>query len=158
MYTPKATSITLAGNKVLNGRAQKAGEFTFELCAANGAVIATAANGENGYFAFPALSYDEAGEYTYTVREKDTGVGRVTYDKTVYSVTVQVRDEDGQLKADIILPASGLTFTNTYTPEPAQTLPRPRNRLLPPHRRQRRLPRPPRRASPRRQTASRWLC
>ena len=121
VYTPKATSITLAGNKVLNGRAQKAGEFTFELCDANGAVIATAANGENGCFAFPALSYDEAGEYTYTVREKDTGVGRVTYDKTVYSVTVQVRDEDGQLKADIILPASGLTFTNTYTPEPAQT-------------------------------------
>lgn len=121
VYTPKTTSITLAGNKVLNGRAQKAGEFTFELCDANGAVIATAANGENGYFAFPALSYDEAGEYTYTVREKDTGVGRVTYDKTVYSVTVQVRDEDGQLKADIILPASGLTFTNTYTPEPAQT-------------------------------------
>lgn len=121
VYTPKATSITLAGNKVLNGRAQKAGEFTFELCDANGAVIATAANGENGYFAFPALSYDEAGEYTYTVREKDTGVGRVTYDKTVYSVTVQVRDEDGQLKADIILPASGLTFTNTYTQEPAQT-------------------------------------
>ena len=121
VYTPKATSITLAGNKVLNGRAQKAGEFTFELCDTNGAVIATAANGENGYFAFPALSYDEVGEYTYTVREKDTGVGRVTYDKTVYSVTVQVRDEDGQLKADIILPASGLTFTNTYTPEPAQT-------------------------------------
>lgn len=121
VYTPKATSITLAGNKVLNGRAQKAGEFTFELCDANGAVIATAANGENGYFAFPALSYDEAGEYTYTVREKDTGVGRVTYDETVYSVTVQVRDEDGQLKADIILPASGLTFTNTYTQEPAQT-------------------------------------
>ena len=121
VYTPKATSITLAGNKVLNGRAQKAGEFTFELCDTNGAVIATAANGENGYFAFPALSYDEAGEYTYTVREKDTGVGRVTYDKTVYSVTVQVRDEDGQLKADIILPASGLTFTNTYTQEPAQT-------------------------------------
>lgn len=54
VYTPKATSITLAGNKVLNGRAQKASEFTFELCDANGAVIATAANGENGYFAFPS--------------------------------------------------------------------------------------------------------
>ena len=121
VYTPKATSITLAGNKVLNGRAQKAGEFTFELCNANGAVIATAANGENGYFAFPALTYDEAGTYTYTVREKNTGASRVTYDTTVYSVTVQVRDEDGQLKADIILPASGLTFTNTYTPEPAPT-------------------------------------
>ncbi len=121
VYTPKATSITLAGNKVLNGRAQKAGEFTFELCNANGAVIATAANGENGYFAFPALTYDEDGTYTYTVREKNTGASRVTYDTTVYSVTVQVRDEDGQLKADIILPASGLTFTNTYTPEPAPT-------------------------------------
>lgn len=121
VYTPKATSITLAGNKVLNGRAQKADEFTFELCNANGAVIATASNGENGYFAFPALTYDEAGTYTYTVREKNTGASRVTYDTAVYSVTVQVRDEDGQLKADIILPASGLTFTNTYTPEPAPT-------------------------------------
>ena len=121
VYTPKSTSITLAGNKVLNGRAQKAGEFTFELCDANGAVIATASNGENGYFAFPALTYDEAGTYTYTVREKNTGASRVTYDTAVYSVTVQVRDEDGQLKADIILPASGLTFTNTYTPEPAPT-------------------------------------
>lgn len=121
VYTPKATSITLAGNKVLNGRAQKADEFTFELCDANGAVIATATNGENGYFAFGTLTYDKAGTYTYTVREKNTGVSRVTYDSTVYSVTVQVRDEDGQLKADIILPASGLTFTNTYTPEPAPT-------------------------------------
>ena len=121
VYTPKATSITLAGNKVLNGRAQKADEFTFELCDANGTVIATAANGENGYFAFGSLTYNKAGTYTYTVREKNTGVSRVTYDTTVYSVTVQVRDEDGQLKADIILPASGLTFTNTYTPEPAPT-------------------------------------
>ncbi len=134
VYTPKATSITLAGNKVLNGRAQKAGEFTFELCDANGAVIATAANGENGYFAFGSLTYDKAGTYTYTVREKNTGVGRVTYDTTVYSVTVQVRDEDGQLKADIILPASGLTFTNTYTPEPAPTpapTPKPANTPAP---------------------------
>lgn len=122
VYTPKATSITLAGNKVLNGRAQKAGEFTFELCDANGAVIATTNNSENGRFDFGTLTYDEAGTYNYTVREKNTGAARVTYDTTVYSVTVLVTDNGtGQLTAEVKLPESGLTFTNTYTPEPTPT-------------------------------------
>ncbi len=121
IYTPQTAAVTLNGTKVLNGRTQTAGEFVFELCNANGAVLSTAKNSENGLFTFDALVYDKAGTYTYTVREKNTNVTGVTYDTTVYTVTVEVTDKDGQLTAEIALPESGLTFTNTYTPEQTPT-------------------------------------
>ena len=118
-YAPLPTSVTLEGSKKLNGRALAAGEFTFELCSADGTkVLSTATNQANGSFSFDPLPFDAEGTYKYTVREKNTGAARVTYDQTVYKVTVVVRDKDGQLTAEVALPDGGLTFTNTYTPEP----------------------------------------
>ena len=118
-YAPLSTSVTLGGTKMLNGRALAADEFTFELCSADGTkVLSTAANQANGSFSFASLVFDAEGTYTYTVREKNTGAARVTYDQTVYKVTVVVRDKNGQLTAEVALPDGGLTFTNTYTPEP----------------------------------------
>ena len=111
--------MTLDGTKVLNGRDQNAGEFTFELCSADGrTVLSTAANQANGRFSFDPLVFDAEGTYTYTVREKNTGAARVTYDQTVYTVTVVVVNKNGQLTAEVALPDGGLTFTNTYTPKP----------------------------------------
>ena len=111
--------MTLGGSKKLNGRALAADEFTFELCSADGrTVLSTAANRANGRFSFDPLVFDAEGTYTYTVREKNTGAARVTYDQTVYKVTVKVVNKDGQLTAEVALPDGGLTFTNTYTPEP----------------------------------------
>lgn len=125
IYTPKPTEeVVLSGSKVLNGRTMQAGEFTFELCSTDGEnvnVIDTADNDANGTFTFASLKYDKAGTYTYLVREKDTGVARVTYDKTQYTVTVKVTDQNGQLVAEVAQPENGLTFTNTYTPEPTPT-------------------------------------
>ena len=118
-YAPLSTSVTLEGSKKLNGRALAADEFTFELCSADGTkVLSTAANRADGSFCFDPLVFDAAGTYDYTVREKNTGAARVTYDQTVYKVTVEVRDKDGQLTAEVALPDGGLTFTNTYTPKP----------------------------------------
>ena len=118
-YAPLSTSVTLEGSKKLNGRALAADEFTFELCSADGTkVLSTAANRADGRFYFDPLAFDAEGTYTYTVREKNTGAARVTYDQTVYKVTVVVRDKDGQLTAEVALPDGGLTFTNTYTPKP----------------------------------------
>ena len=118
-YAPLPTSVTLEGSKKLNGRALAADEFTFELCSADGTkVLSTAANQANGRFSFDPLVFDAAGTYTYTVREKNTGAARVTYDQTVYKVTVKVVNKNGQLTAEVALPDGGLTFTNTYTPEP----------------------------------------
>ena len=117
-YAPLSTSVTLGGTKVLNGRDQNAGEFTFELCDANGTPVSTAANQADGRFYFAPLPFEHEGTYTYTVREKNTDAARVTYDQTVYTVTVKVVDKDGQLTAEVALPDGGLTFTNTYTPKP----------------------------------------
>ena len=118
-YAPLPTSVTLEGSKKLNGRALAADEFTFELCSADGTkVLSTAANQADGSFDFDPLVFDAAGTYDYTVREKNTGAARVTYDQTVYKVTVTVVDKDGQLTAEVALPDGGLTFTNTYTPKP----------------------------------------
>lgn len=89
------------------------------LCSADGTkVLSTAANRADGRFYFDPLVFDAEGTYTYTVREKNTGAARVTYDQTVYTVTVKVEDKGGQLTAEVALPDGGLTFTNTYTPEP----------------------------------------
>ena len=89
------------------------------LCSANGrTVLSTATNQADGRFYFYPLVFDAEGTYTYTVREKNTGAARVTYDQTVYTVTVVVRNKDGQLTAEVALPDGGLTFTNTYTPKP----------------------------------------
>ena len=89
------------------------------LCSADGStVLLKAANQADGRFSFDPLAFEAEGTYTYTVREKDTDAARVTYDQTVYTVTVTVVDKDGQLTAEVALPDGGLTFTNTYTPEP----------------------------------------
>ncbi len=118
-YAPLSTSVTLEGSKKLNGRALAADEFTFELCSADGTkVLSTATNRANGRFSFDPLVFDAEGTYTYTVREKNTGAARVTYDQTVYTVTVVVVNKDGQLTAEVALPDGGLAFTNTYTPKP----------------------------------------
>ena len=118
-YAPLSTSVTLEGSKKLNGRALAADEFTFELCSADGTkVLSTAANRADGRFYFDPLAFDAEGTYTYTVREKNTGAARVTYDQTVYKVTVKVVNKNGQLTAEVALPDGGLTFTNTYTPKP----------------------------------------
>ena len=118
-YAPLSTSVTLGGTKKLNGRNLAADEFTFELCSADGrTVLSTAANRADGSFSFAPLAFDAAGTYNYTVREKNTGAARVTYDQTVYTVTVKVVNKNGQLTAEVTLPDGGLTFTNTYTPKP----------------------------------------
>lgn len=89
------------------------------LCSADGTkVLSTATNQADGSFSFAPLPFEAEGTYTYTVREKNTGAARVTYDQTVYTVTVTVVDKDGQLTAEVALPDGGLTFTNTYTPKP----------------------------------------
>ena len=91
------------------------------LCSANGTVLLKAANQADGRFYFDPLAFEAEGTYTYTVREKDTDAACVTYDQTVYTVTVTVVDKDGQLTAEVALPDGGLTFTNTYTPDPTPT-------------------------------------
>ena len=124
-YKPAGTSVTLGAAKVLKGRELKAGEFTFQLKDEEGRVLSQATNDENGAIAFEALSYQEAGTYTYTITEVKGQDETITYDETVYTVTVNVADSgDGYLTAAVDMGGQKIVFANTYT-KPAEPEPEP---------------------------------
>ena len=127
-YTADPTSVALGAGKLIKGRGLDAGEFSFKLAGADGNEVSTATNEETGAVTFDTITYDKPGEYAYTITEvapEDTdpnteGIQNngVTYDETVYNVTVKVTDnEEGKLNASIAYATEdggAPLFVNTY--------------------------------------------
>ena len=124
---PAPAKARVSARKVLEGATLTDGQFSFELVDESGQVVSTARNAADGTITFDELTYDEAGEHTYTVREvlpddddPDTqGVqsNDVTFDTSVYKVAVKVTsDQDGNLTAEVQGADGNATpvFTNTY--------------------------------------------
>lgn len=125
-------SAQIGGTKVLNvaegsNRTMAAGEFEFLLLEGETEVGRTT-NAADGSFAFDDITYDAAGTHHYTVSEISAGQGGVTYDSTLYSVTVDVT-ENAQThaleatvtyvnNADMATPVDQMVFTNTYKAAP----------------------------------------
>lgn len=126
-YDAEATDILIAGKKVLNGRDLVDGEFTFALYE-NGDEIDTAVNKADGTFTFDDIEVDREGRFVYTVKEIKGDKQHVTYDETVYTVTVTVTDNgDGTYKVEYAYAAGtqsadGMVFTNVYA-EPLPPIP-----------------------------------
>ena len=99
-YQPQAGSVVLSAKKVLTGRDLQANEFAFELVDEAGKVLQTQRNDANGTVTFDALTYDDAGEHRYTIREKAGNDATIIYDETTYQVTVTVKDQAGKLVAE----------------------------------------------------------
>jgi pilin isopeptide linkage protein/LPXTG-motif cell wall-anchored protein len=114
-YQPAAGSVVLQANKVLTGRSLQAGEFSFVLKDENGEAIETVNNDGTGAVNFSAITYDQAGTYTYTISEVAGNETGISYDDHVINVTVDVVDEDGTLVATPSYEGSQ-TFTNEYQP------------------------------------------
>lgn len=126
-YEAAPVTLKLGAAKVLKGAELKAGQFSFELKSRDGKVMSTAKNAADGSVTFDALTFKQAGTYTFTVSEVDDGQAHVTYDKAVHKIVVTVSDEGadgtktGYLSAkvsyegDANLPP---VFTNSYTEEP----------------------------------------
>ena len=129
-YTPKATDYTIGGEKKLKGRDLKADEFEFELYEGEGRnadkLIETVKNDKDGKFEFKKLNFNEAKSFKYTVVEKKNGIERVTYDESVYTVTIKVKaNSNGDFVIDTVTydkgtetDVGGIEFENTYTPKP----------------------------------------
>ncbi len=102
-------------NKPLAG-----GEFTFKLEGeiAGQKVEQTKKNLEDGAVKFDALSFPEAGMYTFTVKEIEKVLGFVQYAKEEYELTVEVVDTKGVLSIGEVTvdgkKDGTLEFTNTY--------------------------------------------
>lgn len=115
---PKETKATIELDKTLTGRDLKDGEFSFELY--EGATKLQTVTNKNGKVTFDPISYKEAGEHTYTVKEVVGNTPGVTYDTTEKQVTVKVTQDGQALKADLVYPENKI-FNNTYTaPKPAK--------------------------------------
>lgn len=126
-YEAAPVTLKLGAAKVLKGAELKAGQFSFELKSRDGKVMSTAKNAADGSVTFDALTFKQAGTYTFTVSEVDDGQAHVTYDKAVHKIVVTVSDEaadgskTGYLSAkvsyegDANLPPA---FTNSYAEEP----------------------------------------
>ena len=115
---PKETKATIELDKTLTGRDLKDGEFSFELY--EGATKLQTVTNKNGKVTFAPIEYTEEGEHTYTVKEVAGNTPGITYDKTDKQVTVKVKKDGDNLKADVAYP-DNKTFSNTYTaPQPAK--------------------------------------
>lgn len=118
-YTTQATSATFDVTKELTGRKLKAQEFEFELKEdGKPDVLQTAKNDAQGKVQFQAINYDKAGEYHYTITEKNNGLTGVTYDSSKVKVTVKVTDDGkGKLSTTVTYDGGKTTFKNTFTPK-----------------------------------------
>ena len=115
---PKETKATIELDKTLTGRDLTDSEFSFELY--EGANKLQTVTNKNGKVTFAPIEYTEEGEHTYTVKEVAGNTPGITYDKTDKQVTVKVKKDGDNLKADVAYPENK-TFSNTYTaPQPAK--------------------------------------
>lgn len=126
-YEAAPVTLELGAAKVLKGSELKAGQFSFELKSRDGKVMSTAKNAADGSVAFDALTFKQAGTYTFTVSEVDDGQAHVTYDKAVHKIVVTASDEaadgtkTGYLSAKVSYEGDANmppVFTNSYAEEP----------------------------------------
>lgn len=145
-YTPLSTTVDLDINgtkdyQVEEGGTLPAATFNFKVQSWDGAkwvdmtvpsasVSYNAGTSGKKYFAFDdvlkGITYTQTGAYAYQVIEEIGNVENVTYDRTLYTFTVTVADQDGQLVAtvtdldnkEITNNSYDVTFTNTYHTAP----------------------------------------
>ena len=126
-YHAMPTQVSIGAIKVLEGRELKKDEFSFKLVGED--IESTVTNDAGGKINFDKFEYDEPGTYVYTISEVKGDEAGMTYDKSVFTATVNVADDgEGNLKANVTFTkgdksVEGIVFNNTYkkpeTPVPA---------------------------------------
>lgn len=88
--------VQIVATKTMDKKTPKEGAFTFELLDAEGNVVQTVANDAAGDVYFESMICNQIGSTTYTLREVVGTNKNIIYDKTEYTVTVDVvKDELG---------------------------------------------------------------
>lgn len=138
--TPATVQSFICGTKTLKGRDSLDGEkFTFSLTQTSGpeggcagfspeVEVGDLADSEAKSFNFGTAMFTKAGTYVFEVREvaPDQPAGGMTYDGHVYTVTVKIADQGGQLYVqsttysdEAARDVNAATFINTYRPADA---------------------------------------
>lgn len=127
-YHAMPTQASIGAIKVLEGRELKKDEFSFKLVGED--IESTVTNDADGKINFDKFEYDEPGTYVYTISEVKGDEAGMTYDKSVFTATVNVVDDgEGNLKANVAFTkgdksVEGIVFNNTYK-KPETPVPTP---------------------------------
>ncbi len=127
-YHAMPTQVSIGAIKVLEGRELKKDEFSFKLVGEG--IEFTVTNDADGKISFDKFEYDEPGTHVYTISEVKGDEAGMTYDKSVFTATVNVVDDgEGNLKASVAYTkgdksVEGIVFNNTYK-KPETPVPTP---------------------------------
>lgn len=127
-YHAMPTQVSIGAIKVLEGRELKKDEFSFKLAGED--VESTVTNDADGKISFDKFEYSEPGTYVYAISEVKGDEAGMTYDKSVFTATVNVVDDgEGNLKASVAYTkgdksVEGIVFNNTYK-KPETPVPTP---------------------------------
>lgn len=127
-YHAMPTQVSIGAIKVLEGRELKKDEFSFKLVGEG--IESTVTNDADGKISFDKFEYDEPGTHVYTISEVKGDEAGMTYDKSVFTATVNVVDDgEGNLKANVAFTkgdksVEGIVFNNTYK-KPETPVPTP---------------------------------
>ena len=127
-YHAMPTQVSIGAIKVLEGRELKKDEFSFKLVGED--IESTVTNDADGKINFDKFEYDEPGTYVYTISEVKGDEAGMTYDKSVFTATVNVADDgEGNLRANVAFTkgdksVEGIVFNNTYK-KPETPVPTP---------------------------------
>lgn len=127
-YHAMPTQVSIGAIKVLEERELKKDEFSFKLVGED--IESTVTNDADGKINFDKFEYDEPGTYVYTISEVKGDEAGMTYDKSVFTATVNVVDDgEGNLKASVAFAkgdksVEGIVFNNTYK-KPETPVPTP---------------------------------
>lgn len=127
-YHAMPTQVSIGAIKVLEGRELKKDEFSFKLVGEG--IESTVTNDADGKISFDKFEYDKPGTHVYTISEVKGDEAGMTYDKSVFTATVNVVDDgEGSLKASVAFAkgdksAEGIVFNNTYK-KPETPVPTP---------------------------------
>lgn len=127
-YHTMPTQVSIGAIKVLEGRELKKDEFSFKLVGEG--IESAVTNDADGKINFDKFEYSEPGTYVYTISEVKGDEAGITYDKSVFTATVNVVDDgEGNLKANVAFAkgdksVEGIVFNNTYK-KPETPVPTP---------------------------------
>ena len=127
-YHAMPTQVSIGAIKLLEGRELKKDEFSFKLVGED--IESTVTNDADGKINFDKFEYSEPGAHVYTISEVKGDEAGMTYDKSVFTATVNVVDDgEGNLKANIAFikgdkSVEGIVFNNTYK-KPETPVPTP---------------------------------
>ena len=115
-YAPTAYTVDFAAQKSFSGRIngwESTDEFSFTLTATNNAPMPADATGstktvivknvnEAAEIHFGDISFTQPGTYRYTIHEVEGNIPGVSYDHSVYTITVVVKEGTGKDKGTLV--------------------------------------------------------